>query len=710
VTTFVDTETRCPIDINRGTDLYTAQAECMLTSFVRDEGKAVLWDVLGGESIPPDLADAIRDPAEPLVAHNATFDRAVFTRCLHLDIPVSRWRCTMAQAYAHGLPGSLAALCAVLDLAEDQRKQEEDGKLIHLFCIPYADGTYADRRSHPEEWVRFCNYALMDAVALREIHRRLPKHNYRDLNLESWQLDQLINERGFGFDPKLASAARKALSYAKDAHDTDILVATEGEVASATQRAKLLAYLNASGLALPNMRASTMREWLERDDVLPEQRFILELRLEAAKSSGSKFKRGMEMVGEGSRIRHAIQWSGAGRTGRSAGRGFQPHNAPRPTAKAAWVSSLIIPEILSGEVVGREPLVYGGVNEACSNAVRGCIVAAPGNELVVSDWSNIEGRGLAWCSGEEWKLDAYRAQDSGSGADGYRLLYSRFFGAPLDEVTEDQRQVGKVVDLSCGYLASVGAFVTMAAGYKVDLDSLVPIVLPIAKQEHRRKAYTAWKRAFLDGEDLGIAPDTYQACHVLVQVYREANAKIFSTGHAVGNACIEAVENPGAIFEAAHCRIWSTGGWLIIELPSGRRLLYSKPRIETEKKVDPLTEKERLLKHITYIAWRGKQWMRNRAWAGLFIENIVQAIANDILRLGLKVAHQNTREIARSMGVKTAICLHVHDEIVLDVPKGAYALDQLRADMTTGVLAIAPWAKGFPLAAAGYVAQRYKKG
>ena len=705
--TYVDTETRSRIDIGCGTDRYTASAECMLVSFARDDGAAQLWDVLGGERIPAELDDACADPGEPLIAHNATFDRMVFARCLGLDLPVTRWRCTMAQAYAHGLPGALAALGAVLDLHEDDRKLEEDGKLIQLFCVPNGSGRFADRHSHPAEWTRFCNYALVDTVALREIHRRLPKHNYQGENLASWHLDQLINERGFGFDAELASAARVLLSKAKDHHDRLIQAATAGAVDTATQRDRLLRYLNAKALGLPNMRASTMREWLERDDVLPEHRALLELRLEAAKSSGAKFKRGMESAGEGSRIRFAIQWSGAGRTGRSAGRGFQPHNAPRPTMKAAWVNEVVIPGILSGAAL-TEPLLYGGPNEACSNAVRGCIVPAPGNELVVCDWSNIEGRILAWCANEKWKLDAYRAQDAGEGADGYRLLYSRFFGTPLADVTDEQRQVGKVVDLSCGYLAGVGAFVTMAAGYGVDLDALVPLVLPAASEEQRRKAYKAWRRAFLKGEDLELEPATYQACDVLKQVYRAANARIYETGQEVGRACIEAVRRPGAVFEIARCRIWSTGSWLVIALPSGRRLLYSRPRLAMETEVDPETGETSAREHLTYIAWRGKQWLTLKAWAGLFIENIVQAIANDILRAGLAEVHERTAGIRGAE--LTAIALHVHDEIALDVPKGSYTVAQLRENMTVGVHKRAPWAAGLPLSAAGYTAQRFRKG
>src|SRR5688572_17508912 len=225
--------------------------------------------------------------------------------------------------------------------------------------------------------------------------------------------------------------------------------ATNDEVWAATQRERLKKYLAAHGLQLPNMRASTISEWLEHDDISPELRFLLEARLEASKSSGAKYRRGLEMVGEGSRIRYGIRFSGAGRTGRFSGRGFQPHNMQRPTTyhlkpdggrskkpvKADFILGTLVPGIKAGKVLNNE-LTYGGPNEACANALRCAIVAAPGNELVVADWSNIESRVLAWIAEETWKLDAYRALDRGEGEDLYKLLFSQFFGKPVDAVDD----------------------------------------------------------------------------------------------------------------------------------------------------------------------------------------------------------------------------------------------------------------------------------
>lgn len=294
-------------------------------------------------------------------------------------------------------------------------------------------------------------------------------------------------------------------------------------------------------------------------------------------------------------------------------------------------------------------------------------------------------------------------------------VYDIAFAGPRNRFTVKTRS-GHLIVHNCGYLAGVGAFVTMAAGYEIDLDTLPPLVLPKATPEQLAKAEKAWKRAFMDGNDFDLHWETYMACDVLKQVYREANENIYDVGHKVGRACIDALRNPGTSYEVARCKIWRQGTFLIIQLPSGRRLLYMKPILHVEEIGDPLTGKKRKSEYVSYLTPRGKSVMRERAWAGLFIENIVQAIANDILRCGLIIAHEATWAVQQIRdylelveGAKTAISLHVHDEIVLDVPKGSYALKTLLGHLTTELLTRYDWTRGLPLAAAGWVGPRFKK-
>lgn len=709
---FVDSETKSSTPISYGTDAYTKSATALIWTWALDEGEPGCWDVTD-EPIPAAFEDIVLDERIPLIAHNAPFDRGILTHANKIETPIERWRCTRAMAYSSGLPGHLGLLGTVLQLPQDKQKLVEDGKLMHTFCIPQADGSFISQYDRPVEWERFKGYAVRDTVALREIHRRLPTYNYQGANLETWWLDQLINERGFGFDTALAHAAVEVLAAGKVISDKKIGDATDGAAGAATQREKLLRWLiDVKGLVIPNMRAATIREQLEQDDLDPLVRFVLETRLEAAKSAGSKYNRGLQMRSADDRLRQLIQFSGAGRTGRSSHKGFQPGNMARPTVKAAYIDDVIIPGIMTRSVIGMD-VIYGGPNEACANALRGSIIAAPGNELVVADFANVESRDLAWLANEVWKLDAYRAVDRGEGVDLYRLLYARFFGVDVAQVDDHARQSGKVVELACGFGGSVGAFVTMAAGYNIDLDTLPSMVIPAAKPENLKKAEKAWRRAFLSLDDYGLDKDVFVACHLLVQAYREANKAINQLRHDLDRAVKDAVRNPGSSSFVGRCTTWCNGSTLIIQLPSGRRLNYWVPKLHTELDVDPETGKETRREYLSYATNRGQTWLRERAWSGLFLENIVQASSNDLLRDAQRAVHKDTLTVPAIADYlatlprheRTAICLHIHDELALDVPRGSYPLERLIDKMIHS----SPWAKGLPLAAAGWINQRYGK-
>lgn len=732
---FTDTETFSEVPISAGTDLYTRAAECMIVTYAIDEAPTKIWQPWEpcGDDMPLDLQECIADPATLFVAHKAEFDFNIYERALRIETDRRRWRCTMAQAYAHGLPGSIETLGAVLGLPIDQQKLVDDKALIHTFCERQKSGRRIWPTDAPVEWERFCRYAIRDTDALREIYRRLPKHNYLGLNLRWWYLNQLENERGFGFDAPLANDTREFLRLAKAQTDLVISGATGGAVRAATQRAKLLAYLqNKYGLGITNLRASEVRDWLESDDLHPEVRFLLETRLEASKSSGSKYTRGLNTVGPGSRIRWAIQWSGAGRTGRNSGRGFQPHNMPRPMVnvrqesgpkkgqvllvpvKAKWIDDVILPGIRNHDALSCD-IVYGGPHEAAALALRHVITAAPNNELTVADWKNIESRVLAWIAGEAWKIAAYEANDRGEGADLYKLLFSQFFGTDIATVNDTERQAGKVCELAFGFGGGVGALVTMAATYQIDLEPLADIVLPRASKERLAKAERAWRRAFLENNDYDLEADIYMACDILKQGYRESNERIDQLKNDLGDAVKKAVRMPGA--EGASlvgkCKVWSTKSALMIELPSGRRLTYWSPRIEYGVRIDPETGYAMETEFITYWTARGKQWRKESSWPGLFVENIVQAIANDVLRWSAVSVHDDALTMPAVVEYlatlpkweRTPLAMDVHDELALDLPTGMYPGERLAAQCTKGFT----WSVGLPLAVDWWVYPRYGK-
>lgn len=725
---FLDFESRSTVDLTaRGTDVYMDHAEPTILTWAVDDDPVQCWDLLEDPAIPDDIRRIHRDASINLIAHKADFDRSLLHRHLRLQTAMERWRCTMAQARAAGLPGSLETVGRVLGLPEKDRKLSNGKALIQLFCAPHPGGspTFVSPFDRPAEWATFKQYAIQDTATLRKVYRALPAHNYRGENLTSWHLDQRINERGFGFDIELAEAAVRLLDRAKGRHDTTAGDLTGGAVTAFTQRDRLLRYLAERGLDIPNMRAGTIREYLESDDIEPGIRVLLELRLEASKSSGAKYKKGLTQVGRRRRMRQTVNFGGA-RTGRNNGKGFQPLNMPRPVmmarkpsgryelepVKAKYIDSVILPAIRSGAALDL-PEVYGGPNEACALALRHCIVADAGNEYLTGDWSNIEGRILAWIAGELWKLQAFRDKDAGTGADLYKLLYARFFGKLVDTINDTERQAGKVVDLSMGFHGGVGALVTMAAGYGIDLSVLPALVLPHADPKMLAKAYKAWRRAFLTAEDYELEPAVYQACDILKQLYRASSPAIDQIAYDIDNATKGALKEPGSAHAVARCTIWYAAKWLVIQLPSGRRLLYADPQLHSEKRVDPESGKETYSEYVSYMVARGKSWFRLRAWSGLFVENIVQAIANDVLRAAMLRVDRFCWSIPAvaaflrtlPLDEQTAITLTVHDEIVIEVPCGTIALKDFLAKMAENP----PWSAGLPLAVEGWTGPRYGK-
>jgi DNA polymerase len=733
---FLDSETRSRTDISAGTDRYTRDAECIIVTYAFATGPAKIW-FPRIEPIPADLRAALDDPEFLLIAHHAAFDRLILQRALKINTGVARWRCTMAGASAHGLPGSLESLGKVCMLTADEGKLVDDKGLIQTFCCPQpATGNFIEPEDAPVEWARFCAYAVRDTEALRTIFNRMPQVNYAGVNLRSWMLDQLVNERGFGFDVKLAQAASEFLDSAREASRKVMRANTEDQIGSATQAKRLLAYVrNKYGIDIESMRAGDVREYLESDDLDPILRTVLEERLEAGKSAGTKFKRGLTLVGPENRIRHWCRWSGAGRTGRHAARGYQPHNMARPAitvrrpvghpragrielepVKANAIDDIIIPGIYSGAALNN-PLVYGGPFEAVAIAVRHGIVAAQGNELVVGDFKNIESVITPWLAGEQTVLDAFQFSfdnPKDKSKDPYRILAGKMLGKRPEDVNETERQMGKVCILAFGFGGGVAALVNMAIAYQMDLEPLAAIVLPMATSEQLEKANKAWERAFLKGEDFELARETYMAADILKQAFREANPKINQMRYDLDTAIKEAVaDKNGTVYNVARCQVWCNASFLVIQLPSGRRLLYASPILKYEEIEDILGGKPWKQRYVSYLTVRGRSWRRERAWSGLFVENIVQAVANDVLRAAMLRVHDDTLkvpEIAAYLATlepyaRTAISLHVHDEVGLDVPKGSYPEERFLAVLKMKE----KWMDGLPIAADLWTNFRYGK-
>jgi DNA polymerase bacteriophage-type len=728
---YFDFESRSPNPIRWGIDQYFARAEPLILTWAVGDGPVQLADYTNGS----EPRGALPNPEfwfhdhYTYIAHNAQFDRRVLERLFGCHVPMERMRCTQAQAYAHGLPGSLETLGEVLGIQLRKLTGEDGHKLMLFFCTPRSITKagvpiWNEPRDHPEKWEAFKRYAIRDVEALREIHKKLPTHNYQGVNLDTWFLDQRINERGFGFDSELATAASKVLDAAKVKQRRYTAALTDGGVNSVTQRQKLLDWFNNSGLEIASMKAADIRDALEGDDLDPMHRFLLELRLEGSKSSGAKYRRGLECVGPDGRLRDTMLYSGANRTGRWSGRQYQPHNLPRPSARwedidkaDPWkpIEAIAVPAVRSGDMATIE--LHGGPNAICNDITRSAIIAQGRNELVSADWANIESRFLAWCTENHWKLDYFRAVDRGEAADSYKALWARFFGMKAEDVTKKERQAAKQLDLACGYLGGTGALVTMAIGNNVDLEELMVGVLDRVPDEIKRKAKNNWRRAFLEGEDFGLQPWVYQSCDALVRLYRQANDAVVDEGYHIGKVVADAMAKPNTLFRAAKCDIWFNGHALIIQLPSGRRLFYWSPQMREEKEVDTETGEIKVRNVFWYKASRGKQWRWLKGWPGLWIENVCQAGCNDVLRLGMLNVQRYCEEDFRistwlaglPRNAQTPLVLHVHDEPTCELPTGMLPYETLEWLLTDDLKAKHSWMAGIPLAASGWRGGRYRK-
>ena len=685
---FGDTETFSACDLKaHATHRYAAHesTEIIMWQWALNDGEPVVEDLTGRRPPSAESLRHLNDPNTTLVFHNSAFDRTVMRECWDLKIPVERFYDTMIQALAHGLPGSLDKVGQIVGLPDDQAKDKRGRELIQLFCKPRPKGhtlRRATRDTHPKEWAEFCSYGRSDIVAMRAIHRRLPAWNTRASELALWHLDQRINDRGFSVDLGLAEGAIAAVAAEQSRLKQQTRDLTDGEVSSPSQRGDLLAYiLMEYGVSLPDMKADTLRRRLE-DPELPEAvKLLISIRLEATKTSTAKYGALVKATSADGRLRNTLQFAGAQRTARWAGRVFQPQNMMRPTMDQDDIDIGI-----QALKQGCAPLLFDDVMDLCANAVRGSIVAPPGKKLVIADLANIEGRGLAYLAGEQWKIKAFREFDQGVGADLYKLAYARSFNVDAKDVDKKQRQIGKVQELGLGYEGGVAAFLTFAAVYRMDLDELATAVWETAPADAIKAAegMLGWVKK-KRRSTFGLTDRVYIACEVLKASWREAHPATKAFWPAVGDAVRRAIQNPGVAFEVRTLKFQRDGAWLRIRLPSGRYLCYINPGVDDSGQ-------------ITYFGVNQytRQWGRIKTYGGKLAENIVQAWARDVLAANMPAVEDRGYEIV----------LTVHDELITEsIDDAHWSSDDLAATMTR----TPSWAPGCPLAAAGFETYRYRK-
>jgi DNA polymerase bacteriophage-type len=590
-----------------------------------------------------DNVQLLIDSADKVVIHNSNFDRTVL-RCNGVHVPLSKVEDTMAQALAHSLPGSLGALCDVLGVPQDKAKDKHGQKLIHLLTKPRPRNVKLRR-------------------ATRETH---PEEWAAFIEYARLDVDAMrdVSQRL----PRWNSSGSERRVWLLDQHVNDRGIAVDVGLAEAALRAfqrSARSLAERAGLltngAVPSLtQAARFTAYLKsigyetpdltkgtvaaalKGDLPQHVRELLEIRQQASATSPAKYKVLINGVSSDSRLRGLLQYCGASRTGRWGGRLFQPQNLPRPTLKQDMINAGI--DAMKADC---EDLLFDNVSELCSSAVRGALVAEDGKKLVIADLSNIEGRVLAWLANEKWKVAAFKEFDAGVGHDLYKVTAGRILNKDPGDVTKEERQnQGKVPELAGGFGGGVGAY---------------------------RKMGGAVFDAMSDDEIMAI-----------VREWRKAHPDVVSFWYSLEGACDGALLDEGKIHKVGLLSVIFKDTWLRIKLPSGRWLCYPNAAIENGRIVYDGTNQ------FT------KKWERIETYGGKICENIVQATARDVLASGL----------LRAETAGYAVCLHVHDEIIAEVPD----TDEYSAEGLSKIMSHNPgWSLGLPLAAAGFECYRYRK-
>jgi DNA polymerase len=694
---YIDFETRSRVDLKTaGLKKYAknSSTEVLMMCWAIGDEKFQLWTQ--GQPIPNKVAEHVV-LGGTVVAHNAQFELALWnyqmTKQGWPPLRIEQMRCTMAACYAMGLPGALEDAGGALGLSV--HKDAEGRALMLKMCKPKPDGTYYD---NPEVRRRLGEYCIRDGEVEREIYKRLQQLAPQEQQL--WALDQYINLRGIPFDMAALEGALLIADAEKERLNQEMAIVTGGQVTACSAVAALKEWAADYGVVQDSLAKAEITELLSGDPLPEPVEKALQLRLASSRfTSISKLKAIKDRQIDG-RVSYTLQYHAA-TTGRWAGRGIQPHNFTRDLPEPDEVEEIMEALRTCNASALRK---YGEISTTISRSLRGFMHAAPGKKLMGGDFSAIEGRGLAWLSGEEWVLKAYREIDADPTLpDMYVRAYAKTFGIPTEKVTKVQRQVGKVEELAFGYQGGVGAFAKMASAGKI---LVVPKRTPAAEQKAKRLGFQLFTEAEVDQ-----IKNDWRNARVMTKTY----------WFDLEQAAIRAAKYPGDTFEAGwkgrQVLFRKMGSFLWCKLPSNRVLCYPYPEVRTVERFGQSREiltfkgvpdavvwaaytgqKERGEPNTTYIVGdprNTKQWCRISTYGGKLAENITQAVCRDILADAI-------RRVEKA-GFK--VVAHVHDEIIVEGDfdeEDRMAFEILMCD-------VPEWAKDFPISAGCWMAPRYRK-
>ena len=631
----LDIETYSSVDLSKSGVYKYAESkdfDIILFAYSVDYGEIKVIDLTKGEEIPQDIKLAFKDIHVKKWAFNANFERVCLSKYLREDLSPVGWRCSMVLSAYVGLPLSLEAVGSVLNLP--YQKLKEGKSLIKYFCCPNKE----NKRNLPTDdklkWEIFKEYNKRDVLVEMEIQKRLKKYNLPDSEWENYYLDQIINDRGIMIDKDFV---REALicdeKYKKNVKSK---LGNLTQIENPHSIVEMKNYLKKQNLSLLSLDKKYLREVFP--NLNEDVKEVLKLRQELCKSSVKKYVAMENVMGKDKRARGLIQFYGT-KTGRYAGRLIQVQNLPKNYLSDLEVARDLV-KCGHGENLD---FLYDSVEDVLSQLIRTAFIPKEGCEFIVADFSAIEARVLSWLSKEKWRMEVFE-----KGGDIYCESASKMFKVKVEKNGENShlRDKGKIAELALGYGGSVGALKAMGA------------------------------TSFLKEEEL----------QSLVNAWRNANPHITYLWYEVDKIIKKVIINKVPM-KLYNLEFIYENNMLFILLPSKRKLCYRNPKIATNKF------------NKSSIVYEGvnsnKKWAQIESYGAKFVENIVQAIARDLLYEAIKNLHNKNFRVV----------LHVHDEVVVEVEKNKSSVEEICNLMTISP----PWAKDLSLKAEGYKCEFYRK-
>ena len=650
-TLHIDLETYSSVSIKSGLYKYVQSPdfEILLFAYSYDYEPVKIIDCAQGEQIPARIIADLNDPTVNKVAHNAAFE--IYSLSKFFKTQIYQWHCTMIHALYCGFPAALDAVGKAIGIPEDKRKMSIGKSLIRYFCIPCApsrtNGGRTRNLPHHDisKWNLFKEYCRQDVVTEMEIHRILGTHPFPTQEHYNWVLDQIINQTGVSMDTDMIEGALAIHDQIKDELTGKARDITGLDNPNSVAQLKKWIQDN-SGLELDNLNKSTVAEVLADKDEKEIIKEVLKIRKELGKTSVKKYEAMRNCLCDDGRIRGLLQFYGANRTGRFAGRLVQVQNLPRN-----YIENLdTARELVKRRQVEAVRCIYGNTLDTLSQLIRTAFIPASGNRFIVADFSAIEARVLAWLAGEDWRLDIFRTTGKI-----YEASASAMFGVPVEKISKGNpeyalRSKGKVAELALGYQGSSGALINMGAlNMGLTEEELPDIVTRWRKSSPRIVEF--WKKT---------------------ELYALAAVKL---GVSNTMPC-------GITFHR-------DADYLLIRLPSGRDLFYYHPEIREN-------DLGREAIHFWGTDQKTGKWGLISTYGGKLTENIVQAVARDLLcNAMMNLYYAGYR-----------INFHVHDEVVMEVPEGS---DKHLDEAIRLMCELPKWAEGLPLNAAGFESHYYMK-